>query len=90
MQPLIKKSITTFAIIIGVGFVGYWGIFLYLVSTSPLTYEQLDLNRDGKVSFTEAEYASNYGMRIINQNGKECIEYYAYKDGLPLKVVCDG
>ena len=85
-----KKGITITLSVVFIVFLGYWGLFLYFVSKSPLTYEELDLNENGNVSFFEVEYASSYGRRKIHKDGKECIEYYAQKDGLTLKVECNG
>jgi hypothetical protein len=67
---------------------GYGAIFGWMVYTSPLSYAEMDINHDGKVEFSEADYASSYGERAIEKEGLTCIEYFAYKDGLPLKVVC--
>jgi hypothetical protein len=71
------------------GLVGsYWVFFGWMVYASPLSYAEMDINYDGKVEFFEADYASSYGERSVKKAGLKCIEYFAYKDGLPLKVVC--
>lgn len=67
---------------------GYWLLFGWVVYTSPLTYAEMDLNHDGKVEYMEMDYAASYGEKKIEMDGLQCIEYFAYKDGLPLKVVC--
>ena len=66
----------------------YWALFGWMVFVSPLLYAEMDINHDGKVEFFEADYASSYGERAVDKAGLKCIEYFAYKDGLPLKVVC--
>jgi hypothetical protein len=66
----------------------YWVAFAWLVYTAPMSYRELDLNHDGQVSFGEVSYAASFGERAIQVNGQQCTEYFAYKDGLPLKVVC--
>jgi hypothetical protein len=53
-------------------------------------YAELDLNHDGSVNFSEAEYAASYGEQTIAVGNLRCTEYFAYKDGLPLKVICPG
>lgn len=68
--------------------VGYFSLFGWFVCISPLTYAELDLNRDGHVGFSEAEYAASFGERMVEEKDQKCTEYFAYKDGLPLKVVC--
>jgi hypothetical protein len=32
--------------------------------------------------------ASDIGKREIEVGGKMCVEYYSYKDGLPVKTLC--
>ena len=54
------------------------------------TLQEMDLNEDGFVSPGEADYVSSSEKREIVVKGKTCVEYFALKDGLPLKVECDG
>jgi hypothetical protein len=76
-------------ILAAVGLVGgYWALFGWMVYSSPLSYVEMDINHDGKVEFFEADYASSFGERSVEKAGLKCIEYFAYKDGLTLKVVC--
>lgn len=56
---------------------------------SPFTTAEADLNKNGILSPTEASHFSDYGERIIEKNGLKCTEYFALKDGLPLKTVCE-
>ena len=83
----LAKAVALSAVVM---FVGYWLVFGWLVVSGPLPYAGLDLNHDGNVSFSEADYAASYGTRTIAVGGQRCTEYFAYKDGLPLKVVCLG
>ena len=53
-----------------------------------MSFEETDLDHDGHVSWSEAEYVCDFGQRQVISNGKQCTEYFAYKDGLTLKVVC--
>jgi hypothetical protein len=69
-------------------FAAYWILFGWFVHISPLTYAELDLNGDGRVSFSEADYAASFGERVVEVKEQKCTEYFAYKDGLALKVVC--
>ncbi|TCK08655.1 hypothetical protein CLV83_0747 [Marinobacterium mangrovicola] len=66
-------------------------ILIYIVnlSDSRYTWDDMDLNGDGMVTFTEAEYVGSSGVREIVVDGKKCFEYFAYKDGLPIKTVCE-
>lgn len=64
--------------------------YLAFCTSGPMTFSDVDLNHDNRVGFTEADYVCNCGVRTVVQDGKECTEYFAYKDGLPLKTVCPG
>ena len=70
--------------------VGYWAVFGILVYLSPLPYAELDFNHNGHVEFSEADYAAEHGTRKVKVDGRNCVEYFALKDGRPLKVVCDA
>jgi hypothetical protein len=79
-----KSALVAAAVLFG----AYWLLFGWLVISGPLTYAELDLNHDGEVSFSEADYAASYGKRAITVRNQQCTEYFAYKDGLQLKVIC--
>ena len=64
--------------------------YIRLVGTSPLTFDPIDFDRDGSVTFSELVYANAYGTRQVTENSRTCTEYYALKDGLWLKIVCNG
>ncbi|MBT2788621.1 MULTISPECIES: hypothetical protein [unclassified Halomonas] len=56
----------------------------------PFTYDDMDLNQDGWLGLSEAMYFFDHGVRKVTVEGEVCTEYYALKDGLPLKVVCEN
>lgn len=51
-------------------------------------WAEMDWDGDGRTSLREFLAASDIGRRTVIRDGVQCIEYYRYKDGLPLKVVC--
>jgi len=59
-----------------------------VIASLPFTYSEMDLNNNGIVGFSEAMYFADYGTKEIKEGSKQCTEYFALKDGLPLKVVC--
>ncbi len=85
-----SRSIRSLAIVTAVLVLAYWAVFAWMVFRSPLSYEAIDFDHDGSVSFDEADYASSFGMRTIYRDGSECVEYFAEKDGAALKLVCSG
>jgi hypothetical protein len=56
---------------------------------SPFSWAEADRDKSGFVSPTEAAYFADYERRAYTENGKNCIEYYALKDGLTLKKECE-
>lgn len=83
-----SRSIRAVVVVTAVLVLAYWAVFAWMVHRSPLTYEAIDFDHDGSVSFDEADYASSFGMRTIYRDGSECVEYFAEKDGAALKLVC--
>lgn len=65
------------------------GFPVVLIANLPFTYSEMDLNSDGVVGLSEVMYFADYGTRYVMEGGQQCIEYYALKDGLRLKVVCN-
>lgn len=52
------------------------------------SWQDMDWNNDGRTSISEFFSASDIGKREVLKDGKTCTEYYAYKDGLPVRVDC--
>lgn len=52
------------------------------------SWDEMDWHQRGSTSISDFFAASDIGKREIIQNDRVCIEYYAYKDGLPVKTVC--
>ena len=52
------------------------------------SWSEMDWDRKGSTSLSDFLAASDIGKREITRDGKSCAEYYAYKDGLPVKTVC--
>jgi hypothetical protein len=55
---------------------------------SPFSWAEADRDKSGFVSPSEAAYFAECGRRAYTEDGKNCIEYYALKDGLTLKKEC--
>ena len=50
------------------------------------SWAEMDWNSDGTTTPSEIFAAPDIGKRTVNG----CIEYFSYKDGLPIKSVCPG
>lgn len=83
MKRLVEIAITLMVLI-----AGYFALRGYASWQKPFTWEEMDWNSNGDTTLSEFFQSSDVGVREIEKDGKTCKEYYAYKDGLPLKVIC--
>ena len=67
---------------------GVLSLYIFNLSDSRYSFSEMDLDQSGLISFSEADYVSSSGERIIEVNGQSCIEYFAFKDGLTIKTKC--
>ena len=90
MVTRILKSIRNIVIgLILIPFLIYFMLYINTLFNSDFTWEEMDLNQDGFVSPLEASYFDDSGKRDVVVDGKKCIDYFAFKDGLSLKVTCE-
>lgn len=53
------------------------------------TWSEMDWNSDGSTSILEFFESSDIGKRTDTENGRNCVVYFAYKDGMTVKEKCD-
>jgi len=81
----IKKVFLTIFFLI----LGYFILFNIFTFLSILPIKYMDFNKNGFVSINEAFRAIDARKRILIVDGKECVEYFDLKDGLPIVLECD-
>lgn len=82
------KMIGIILVVAGIGCAAYF-IFRGVSSwRQGYTMEEMDWLQRGSTSIADFFAASDIGKREIQKDGTTCIEYYAYKDGLPIKLMC--
>ncbi|KUM42007.1 hypothetical protein AR540_06900 [Pseudomonas sp. EpS/L25] len=52
------------------------------------SWNEMDWSQKGSTSIADFFAASDIGKKDVQINGILCVEYYSYKDGLPVKQVC--
>lgn len=52
------------------------------------SWHEMDWDDNGKITVAELLKASDIGRRAVVLDGKPCVEYFAYKDGLAVRVDC--
>ena len=67
----------------------YFGYRIFVVFQKGYSWQEMDWDRSGATSLREFFDSSDVGVRLVNQNGQDCREYYCYKDGLAIKTGCD-
>ena len=84
----IKRMTTLLFCVLG----AFISIYLMLRIIASLmqgySWQEMDWHQRGSTSIGDFFAASEIGKREITQDGKLCMEYFLYKDGLPVKVVC--
>jgi xanthine/uracil permease len=84
IRKIITPVLVTLVVIVG----------LYLAAVGFASWKQgyswteMDWNQDGSTSIVEFFMASDIGKRTITKDDKPCIEYFSFKDGLPIKTEC--
>ncbi len=68
-----------------------YGIVVFIACLfTPFEYIDFDINKNGLIGVFELDYALSYSERTIETNGVKCKEYFALKDGLSIKLVCEN
>jgi hypothetical protein len=63
-------------------------IFFYIGVLQGYSWKEMDWNCNGTTTLTEILQSTDIGKRNISINKNSCIEYFSYKDGLTIKVIC--
>lgn len=78
--------------VLALAFAGLITGYLILRGFSSLgqgySWEEMDWAQKGSTSIRDFFAASDIGKRETFQGEKKCVEYFYYKDGLSVKVVC--
>jgi hypothetical protein len=48
----------------------------------------MDWDDKGHTSMTDFLRAADVGKRPVDVNGQSCVEYFIYRDGITVKIVC--
>ncbi|KWS31262.1 hypothetical protein ACTACM_06885 [Pseudomonas fragariae (ex Marin et al. 2024)] len=60
----------------------------YLSWSQGYSWQEMDWRQQGNTSIIDFFDASEIGKREVILGGNVCVEYYSYKDGLPIKTTC--
>lgn len=87
MGTLVKTGVMFF-LILGLIVLIYLAIRGVSSWNQGYSWHEMDWEQSGHTSVDDFFEASDIGRRSINHGGKKCLEYYSYKDGMPVKTVC--
>ena len=85
MGKMIIKTIVATFIIFVITYYSYKGVASWQQGYS---WTEMDWNERGRTTIADFFAASDIGKREIQLNGVLCAEYYSYKDGLTIKLIC--
>ncbi len=80
---LVAVPITLFGLVIL-----YFAVRAIAVAQQGYTWSEMDWNSDGNTSIVEFFESSDVGKREVVVNGRHCFDYFAYKDGLTIRLDC--
>ena len=66
----------------------YFGARSIAVLERGYSWQEMDWNSDGATSISELFESSDIGKRDVVVNGRNCIDYFGYKDGLTVRLNC--
>jgi hypothetical protein len=52
------------------------------------SWQEMDWHQRGNTSIGDFFAASDIGKREVLREGRKCVEYFDYKDGVPVKTIC--
>lgn len=88
MECTVGKIIATISLVLALLFLGYF-VFRGVASwRQGYSWDEMDWSQKGSTSIADFFAASDIGKREVLVGGVPCTEYYAYKDGLPIKKIC--
>lgn len=86
-KMIAKHSIVVLGVLLFLILV-YASFKIYLSWSQGYSWQEMDWHQRGNTSIMDFFDASEIGKREVTIDGNVCKEYYAYKDGLPIKTIC--
>jgi len=83
-----KKKFIIITIFIFTILICYLSIRVIVAFNRGYSFAEMDWNQDGETTIFEMIIASDIGKRIIISDNSKCCEYYSFKDGLTIKIIC--
>lgn len=75
-------------IVVGATLVPVVGPIAWATLATGYPVRDRDWNQDGETTVAEFLAAADVGSLRIKRGGQTCIEYFSFKDGLPVRIVC--
>lgn len=66
----------------------FLGFFVFGSLAQRYAWSEMDWDSDGKTTPSEFLAAADIGRREAISAPEGCTEYYAYKDGMPVRIDC--
>jgi hypothetical protein len=79
----------TFVLGLALGIGSTYAIAHWVVA-HDYSYSEMDWDQDGVTTLEEMLHAGDVGLQIREVSGRPCRYFFEYKDGRPIKTLCDG
>jgi hypothetical protein len=84
----ITLSVRGFAIAILIVGTTYLGCVAFAAISRHYSWKEMDWNSDGTTTIVEFFASADIGVREVVRDGERCREFYALKDGMPVRTDC--
>ena len=84
----VQKTLLALACIILSLPLAYLGLRVFGALEHGYRWSEMDWDSDGRTTLSEFLYAADIGKRAAIHGPRSCTVYYAYKDGMPVRVDC--
>ena len=78
----------TIIVVVALLAIGYLSVRSFAAWSKGFYWKEMDWNQDGQTSLSEFIASSDVGLRDVQKDGKTCREFFSFKDGMPVKVIC--
>ncbi|MGO4851174.1 hypothetical protein AB4093_36195, partial [Inquilinus sp. 2KB_12] len=83
-----RKTLITLACLVLALPLAYLGLLAFHALEHGYRWSEMDWDSDGRTTISEFFSAADIGKRAALEGPNSCTVYYAYKDGLPVRIDC--
>ncbi|MFK3651117.1 hypothetical protein ACI2IY_22175 [Lysobacter enzymogenes] len=90
IAAMLQRTVLAAAKILAAAGVCMLAIWAWMVFVPDCRYAEVEWTNQGRILPRSAVCARDLDVRAIRKDGRDCLELYALKDGLPIGEHCAG